>query len=550
MKFTTVPLDQAQGLILAHGLRLQGRAFKKGHVVSAADLPVLKSSGLERVTGVVLEANDVGEDKAAHLLAEAVIGPGVTMGPAFTGRCNLFAEPRGVVVVDKDRLDRINLIDEAITIGTVRPFDLVAPEQMVATVKIIPFAVPRAMLDACLAVAREGEPIIRVSALRPRTVGLIQTRLPGTKERVLDSTASVMQARLSALGCALDIERRCEHAPEAVSSAIAELRAQGSDLILIAGASATTDRQDTVPAGIAASGGRIDHFGMPVDPGNLLLLAHLSEIPVLGLPGCARSPKLNGFDWVLQRLIADVPVTRRDIMMMGAGGLLMEIPSRPLPRVEASPAPVRRDAQPARTSTARIAAVVLAAGQSRRMGGPNKLLVPFEGRPLVAHVVDALLRTKARPIVVVTGHQAGSVRDALAGRDVTFAHNPEFTEGMSTSVRVGLGALPSEIDGALVCLGDMPKTDPAVIEHLIAAFNPLEGRAIGVPTHKGKRGNPVLWASRFFPEIMHLAGDVGARHLIGEHADAIYELEIDDRSVVTDLDTPEAFAALGVAIPP
>ncbi|MBM3482966.1 MAG: 4-diphosphocytidyl-2C-methyl-D-erythritol kinase [Alphaproteobacteria bacterium] len=550
MKFTTMPLDQAQGLILAHGLRLQGRAFKKGHIISALDLPVLRAGGLERVTGVVLEADDIGEDKAAHLLAEAVIGPGVTQGPAFTGRCNLFAEGRGLAVVDKDRLDRINLVNEAITIGTVRPFDPVEPEQMVATVKIISFAVPRPMLDACLTVAREGGPIIRIAELRRRAVGLIQTRLPGTKERVLDSTAGVMRARLSALGCALDRERRCEHTPEAVSSTIGELRAQGCAMILIAGASATTDRQDTVPAGIVASGGTIDHFGMPVDPGNLLLLAHLDETPVLGLPGCARSPKLNGFDWVLQRMIADVPVTRRDIMMMGAGGLLMEIPSRPLPRGEASPAPARSDTPLARASAPRIAAIVLAAGQSRRMGGPNKLLVPFEGQPLVVRVVDALLRTKARPIVVVTGHQADAVRAALTGREVTFVHNAEFMEGMSTSVRVGLETLPREIDGALVCLGDMPKTDPAVIERLIATFNPLEGRAIGVPTHKGKRGNPVLWASRFFPEIMRLAGDVGARHLIGEHADLVYELEIADRSVVTDLDTPEAFAALGVAIPP
>jgi molybdenum cofactor cytidylyltransferase len=305
-----------------------------------------------------------------------------------------------------------------------------------------------------------------------------------------------------------------------------------------------------VPSGIVAAGGAIEHFGMPVDPGNLLLLAHHGAVPVLGLPGCARSPKLNGFDWVLQRLIADLPVTRHDIMTMGAGGLLMEIASRPLPRGEASPKPARAAAAAAaRAAPPRIAAVVLAAGRSRRMGGPNKLLVPFDGKPMVAWVVDALLRSKARPIIVVTGHQADAVRAVLAGREVSFVDNPDYFEGMSTSVSCGLAALPGDVDGVLVCLGDMPKTDPAVIDRLIEAFNPLEGRAIGVPTHGGKRGNPVLWGARYFPEIMRLTGDVGARHLIGEHGDAVYELESPDRSVVTDLDTPEAFAAHGVALP-
>jgi molybdenum cofactor cytidylyltransferase len=549
MRFAEVPLAEALGLILAHGLRLPGRAFKKGHVLSATDLGVLASAGLGTVTGVRLGPADAGEDEAARALAGAVAGEAVSLGPAFTGRCNLFAGARGLVVVDAARLDRINLVDEAITIGTLRPFELVEPEQMVATVKVIPFAVPRTLLERCLAVAREGGPIVRVAALRGRPVGLIQTRLPGARERVLDSTTAVIRARLSALGCELRAERRCAHEVGAVAAAIAALRAEGCAMILIAGASATTDRQDTVPAGIVAAGGAIEHFGMPVDPGNLLLLASLEGQPVLGLPGCARSPKLNGFDWVLQRLVADLEVSGRDLMLLGAGGLLMEIPSRPLPRVEASPAPARAEATATRAAPPRIAAVVLAAGQSRRMGGPNKLLVPFEGRALVARVVDALIRSRARPIVVVTGHQADEVRASLAGRDVRFVHNPDFQEGMSTSVRVGLEALPPEVDGALVCLGDMPKTDPAVIERLIAAFNPLEGRSIGVPTHKGKRGNPVLWAARFFPEIMRLSGDVGARHLIGEHADAVYELESADRSVVTDLDTPEAFAALGVALP-
>lgn len=550
MKFAEVPLESAVGLILAHSIRLPGRAYKKGHVLSDDDVALLKGAGLRSVTGATLEAEDVGEDDAALRLASALKGEAITLGKAFTGRCNLFAEERGLVIVDKERLDRINLVDEAITVGTLRPYDLVDAEAMVATVKVIPFAVPRALLERCIQIATEAAPVIRVARLRGRAVGLIQTRLPGLKEKVLDSTSAVIRARLAALGCELRTERRCAHEAPEVANAVRALLDEGCAMILIAGASATTDRSDTVPAGVLAAGGAIDHFGMPVDPGNLLLLAHHGKTPVLGLPGCARSPKLNGFDWVLQRLVADIQVSRHDIMTMGAGGLLMEIASRPLPRVEASPKPEKpKPTVVERSRPPRIAAIVLAAGQSRRMGGANKLLIPVDGEPLLARVVEAVLRSKARPVIVVTGHQAEAVRAALVARDVIIAHNPDYAEGMSTSVRVGLEALPQGIDGALICLGDMPRTDPAMLDRLIDAFNPLEGRAIGVPTYRGKRGNPVLWAARYFPELMRLAGDVGARHLIGDHAEAVYEIESQDRSVVVDLDTPEAFAAHGVALP-
>jgi molybdenum cofactor cytidylyltransferase len=204
---------------------------------------------------------------------------------------------------------------------------------------------------------------------------LIQTRLPGTKESVLDKTVAVTARRIDACGGRLVGEQRCAHAVDALA---ARIRAVSADLVLIAGASAITDRRDVLPAAIEAAGGVVEHFGMPVDPGNLLLLARLGDRPVLGLPGCARSPKLNGFDWVLQRLAAGLPVGRADIMAMGVGGLLMEIPTRPQPR----------DGTPARPGV--VAAIVLAAGQSRRMGPDNKLLALVDGRPIRVTEADCL----------------------------------------------------------------------------------------------------------------------------------------------------------------
>src|SRR5438045_4248312 len=384
MKFGEVPVAAAEGAILAQSLKLGATALKKGRVLARADLDAIAAAGLQRIVVARLEPGDLREDTAAARIAAAAAGSNITVANAFTGRANLFAETRGLLVFDRDRLDRLNLVDEAVTLGTLSPFAVVEPRQMVATVKIIPFAVPETAVAKASAFAAAGEPLLRVAAFLPRDIALIQTRLPGLKESILDKTRAVTEQRLAALGCRIVAEERCAHTVAELAPRIAAAAAQGADLVFVHGASVIVDRRDVIPEAVIAAGGQVDHFGMPVDPGNMLLLCHVGETPVLGLPGCARSPKVNGFDWVLERLVAGVPVGPREIMRMGAGGLLAELPSRPLPRAAASPAPNAKPPERAPPAGPRIAALLLAAGQSRRMGGPNKLLAEIDGRPQVA----------------------------------------------------------------------------------------------------------------------------------------------------------------------
>ena len=541
MQFGEVPVGAAEGAILVHSLRLGTTALKKGRVLSAADVEVIAGAGIEEITVVRLEPGDIREDAAADRIAITVAGEGIATAPAFTGRANLFAEQKGLLVFDRERLDRLNTIDEAVTLGTLPPYAVVEPRQMVATVKIIPFAVPEEAVAHCTQIAGDGGKLLRVVAFRSLSVGLIQTRLPGLKDSVLDKTRNVTQGRLDALGCTLALERRCAHksgdlAAE-ITAAIGEV-----DLLLIHGASAIVDRRDVIPAAIETAGGTIDHFGMPVDPGNLLLLGHVHEKPVLGLPGCARSPKVNGFDWVLERLVAGLPVGKREIMSMGAGGLLAEIPARGLKRAAAGAA---SDAKPVPKAPPgpRIAAILLAAGKSSRMGA-NKMLAEIDGRPMVARTAQRLLSSHARPIIAVLGNGADAVDAALGKLPVARVRNPEYADGLSTSLKCGLAALPDDVDGVIVCLGDMPLIAGRDLDRLIAAFNPLEGRAIIVPTRRGQRGNPILWSRQFFPEMTELSGDQGARRLVQEHADLVAEIEMDTDSVLTDIDTPEALAQL------
>jgi molybdenum cofactor cytidylyltransferase len=533
MKFGRVPLREAEGGISVHSIRKGALVLRKGTAIGKAEIAALEAADVPDLVVARLEPGDVSEDVAAAEIAAAVAGEGTRIDRAFTGRANLFAEIAGVLVVDKSAIDRLNLVDESITFATLPAYKPVVVGEMIATVKIIPFAVPRAARDAALAVARAATPLIRVAPYRIRKVGVVSTVLPGLAGKVIDKTLKVTEERLAPAGASVIAERRVPHEERALAKAMDEVLRQGAELVLVFGASAIADRRDVIPAAVELVGGRIEHFGMPVDPGNLLLVGDARGHPVLGAPGCARSPKENGFDWVLMRLLAGLEVPREAIAGMGVGGLLMEIVTRPQPREEPLVAGARS-----------VAAVVLAAGRSTRMGGPNKLIAEIGGKPLVRIAAEQALASRAKPVIVVTGHQCERVEAALAGLPVRLVHNPDFANGLGTSVRAGIAAVPASADGAVICLGDMPQVDAALIDRLIAAFDPEKGALVVVPTFDGQRGNPVLWSRRFFPDLVAIEGDIGARQVIGRYREAVLEVPVSGKAAFTDIDTPEALDGL------
>jgi molybdenum cofactor cytidylyltransferase len=537
VKFGKAPLAGAAGAVLGHTLRLpDGRVLKKGHRLTAPDLEALGRAGHAEVVCARLGPGDLGEDEAAGRLARAAAGGGVRAAEAATGRANLFATWPGLLVVDRAAVDAANALDESLTLATLPPLARVAAGDVVATVKVIPFAAEARAVEGCARALAAGGGALAVRPFRPCAAGLVLTRLPGVPEALLDRGAEAQRRRVERLGGAVAREVRCDHDEAALAAALASLAGEGRSPILVLGASAIADRSDVVPAAVERAGGRVVHFGMPVDPGNLLLLAAVGGSAVLGVPGCARSLKPSGFDWALERVAAGLPLGRAEIVAMGVGGLLVEGPARPQPRLGAPGVAGR--------APPRVGAIVLAAGLSRRMG-ENKLLAPLGGRALVAHAVDALAASRASPVFVVTGHEAGGVREALAGRPVRFAHNPDFAAGLSTSLRAGLAALAAEgVDGALVCLGDMPLVGPAHLDALVDAFEAEGGEAVCAPAFGRRRGNPVLWPARHFAEMMALGGDAGARALLDKYAGEVRHVAVADGAVHVDVDTPEALAAL------
>jgi molybdenum cofactor cytidylyltransferase len=530
MKFGPASPAEAIGGVTVHTLRHGSLVLKKGTTIGPAEVEALNKAGVAEVVVVRLEQGDVSEDVAAASIAQAVTGDGINVERAFTGRANLFAARAGVLVIDRAAVDRINGVDEAITFATLSAYKPVVEGEMVATVKLIPFGVEAKLRDAAVKAAGQGA--LRIAPYVIKRVGVVSTLLPGLAPKVVEKTLRVTSERLAPAGATIIAERRVPHDEAALAAAIKELLAQGAELVIVFGASAIADRRDVIPAAITEIGGAIEHFGMPVDPGNLLLIGSADGVPVLGAPGCARSPVENGFDWVLMRLLAGLKVTRAELTGMGVGGLLMEIVTRPQPRTK-----------PDIEGNRNVAAIILAAGRSTRMGGPNKLLAELGAKKLVRIAAEQVLASRASDVVVVTGHQADLVEKALAGLNVKFVRNPDFAGGLASSVKAGITAVPETADGAVICLGDMPLIDAHLIDRLIETFAPDRGNLIVVPAADGRRGNPVLWSRRFFKELMTLDGDIGARHLIAKHAEAVAEVPVEGNSAFLDIDTPQALEA-------
>lgn len=307
---------------MAHSLVAEGRRIRKGERLGPDDCACLSRSQIERVTIARLEPGDLGEDEAACRIALAGRGRGVKVTRASRGRCDLVALWDGLAVLDDSAIHDVNARSESIAVSTRMPFERVVAGQKVATCKVVPYALAAQSVGEACRIFEAADGAISVAPFRPRRVALLQTILPGIKGRTLAKTVANTDLRVRDLGGCLVAECGIAHEIDRIAEALQGLAREGAEIILVVGASAITDRDDDIPRAIVRIGGRIVRLGMPVDPGNLTLVAWLNGVHVLGFPGSFRSTCLHGCDWLLQRIFAGLPVDGPTIARMGVGGLL------------------------------------------------------------------------------------------------------------------------------------------------------------------------------------------------------------------------------------
>ncbi len=539
MKFGQFPIDDVTGLLLAHSLRLNDVELSKGHVLQPSDVSRIKSAGLKSVTAALLESDDIAEDEAAQMLARSVTTDHLRFSEAKTGRVNVYATLKGLFVADQTTINRFNGIDPAITFACLADRTRVSAGDMVGTFKIIPLAVSQSKVEEASTVMQAGA-AFAVRPFQRFAVSLVATELPRLKPSVMDKTARILSRRLAVCGNSLQREMRTTHDTEALSQTLREVSALPEDapkLIIVFGASAVIDEGDVIPQAIRDAGGTVLRVGMPVDPGNLLVLGLIDGTYVVGAPGCARSPMENGFDWILERILAGEKPDGYDIANMGVGGLLKEIRSRPMPR----------DSALERQDQMSIAIVLLAAGMSSRMGngGFHKLLSEFDGVPLLRRTAAVAVGSKASSVTVVLGHRKDELQTVLSGLTLSTVVNPDYASGMASSLATGFTTTEARnAEGIMVMLADMPGLTSTHLDQMIDAFAASGATAIVRAVSQGKPGNPVILPRSLHDAVLRLEGDVGARHLIETSGLPIINTDVGP-AAQTDVDTPDAIEAAG-----
>ena len=533
MKIKNLAPQDSIGVVLAQTYNLPGKIISKGTFVTNEVVGYFKTGNVKTILCAVPEEGDIHEDEAAEAISSAIDKNHIYADKASTGRVNFKSQSLCLVRYDRDFIKELNLVDESIAFSIVEHNQLLAEGDLIATLKIIPFFMQKKYVDRVIKILAKDE-LFKIHSLKKKEVILIQTCFEWQKKSIFTATSNVTKARLEALGCSLKKEKLINHDYDTLRAIIRSSVKNEPEILLVSGATAITDRSDYIPKAILSEGGEIIQYGLAVDPGNLLLIGKVGNTTVIGMPGCARSPKLNGFDWVLQLLMADIPINREELADMGAGGLLMEIASRPLPRALAKSVSKREK---------KVMGVILAAGNSTRMGKDNKLLKNVGDAPLIRNTAIEMLKSDLDTCSIVLGYQSDKVAAVIKDLDIRLILNPMWEEGQASSLRAAINTLDATYSDLLIMLGDLPGIKSSHINSIIEEHLLTDNRKskITIPSFKGQKGNPVIWGRSFFHDLSNLEGDVGGRTLFSEHPAAINILEMDDPWVVKDADTPEDF---------
>ncbi|PPR15226.1 MAG: Nicotine blue oxidoreductase [Alphaproteobacteria bacterium MarineAlpha9_Bin3] len=526
MYFGDIKVKDSLNCILAHTIKINNKTIKKGTVISKNVQNYFIENKIKTIVGAKLDKNDIHEDEAANKIANLFKNTSIAIEKAYTGRANILASRSGLLIINKDIINKFNMIHDDVTIATLNNNSTVKKGEMIATIKIISFSVKSFFIIKIQKLLCNK--VFNIKPYNHKKCALILTHYKKENLKLNSISIQRIEDRLSNLNSSLNHVSTCEHEATNISKLINNSLKKKLDLIMILGSSAIVDIRDKIPEAILLSKGKIIKFGMPVDPGNLLLIGKINQTYIIGLPGCARSSSLNGFDWVLEKIISETHIKKQDISNMGVGGLLKTLSLR---------AKVKHEPK-----NYNISSIILAAGQSNRMQNINKLLIKIKNKSMIQKIIESSLESMINNTVVVLGHDSENLLKLLNNKNITTIINKEYKNGQSSSLQAGISALPEDCDAAIILLADMPDITPSIINQLIVNYNPSENKSIIIPTYKNKRGNPVLIDREFFPDILLINGDKGAKDIIKANKKYIKEIPQKESFVLKDIDTKEDLA--------
>lgn len=531
MQFAEFPVYDAEGAELSVPVRTKDKTFEKGHVLTSSDIGILRYAGVKSIIGVKYAPVDIHPETASEILLKSLLGDHMRCTlPDKSGYSDIFADADGTLMYEPERLLRFNSHSENISLMMMSPYLPVFKGQLIGNLRIFGPALNATELNEAVAKVTGTGPLIKTAPYAFCRIGYIQTVLPHHVPERLDEKA--LDERFAVYGFHIAYHDICEHSPDRIEHAVRNAIDAKAEIVLVQSPVAPQSRDDIVPKAFKEASGDIDRLGWPLDEGLSIVIAHRDMVKLIGF--CETDVGRPGYER-LMRLLAtrSLPAPDQFPSLAQAGLSLDRMTMRITPEQMKNSAAVG-----AISDSSKIAIVILAAGQSARMIGANKLMESINGIPIIEIVVRNALRSKADFVTVVTGHEAIRIERRLANYDVKIIRNPDYVSGILGSVRMGLAVLPPDIAGAVVLPGDMPAFSDVYINKLIENFDPKAGRkAVCLPSYNGVRHNPVLWPRELFKAVKIVPEDAHWTPALLEHSDYIKELVLDDDYPLSDINT-------------
>ena len=530
MKIFEKNTHETFGYLLIHSVFLKDGRIRKGKIIDKDDISLMKKSGIEKVYVGEFGEDDISENSASSLIAKAIATNEFSISPTLSGKTNITSTSDGLIEIYEDNVKNLNNLSPNIAVSTLNNHDVIYRGDHIVSVKIISYSISSSDLDKIIKFLKKNK-IIKPKKFKSMRFGVIYTTAKNEKISLIEKAKKSLKSRISDYNSTIMEERVISHDYLTIKENIDQLKDHNINCILLFLSTSITDVNDIVPSVINDLGGEIKSFGMPIDPGNLTLSGKIAELNIIVAAGSARSDSLNGLDWHLNCIHANIEVTQEMVNSLGVGGLLKDIDFA---------VKRKRVSKAIDTKKSNIAAVVLCAGESKRMGIRNKLLLKVEGKSLIRRYIDNISKSNVSEIVIVTGHQSFEIEKELDGFDLKFIHNEKYKDGMSTSLNTGINSLSKNINAAIICLPDMPMIGIYEINKLIEYYNPKIGNEICVATYNDQRGNPVLWDRKYFEKLMQITGDKGGRYLLPKFIDKSVEVKLGE-AVTFDVDNESSF---------
>ncbi|MGD9638572.1 MAG: NTP transferase domain-containing protein [Alphaproteobacteria bacterium] len=536
MEFKDFPLHDALGVVTATCIALgEDNSIPAGKILDYTDVAMLKSAGYHFVCGAKIVSSDLLKNTAIVKLASAIAGNDTAYRIDDNGRCFIYAAKNGLANIDTERVERFNRSGQEVILATIPPFSQVSSGQMLAAVSLIPPAISEDNIEKYLKTTLGLGSIVNIAPYKPKKVYFIQSFLSQTNEDNEQAVLANIAARVASFGATVVEQSRCEHLKEEIYQALSNALASNAEIIIFSGAFANYHKDDVIVKVLEEASFEVDNFFVPNFPGENILIANYKKYKkIIVLPDNCNKADYSAIDLILRRVMADCSVTYDSLIKTGAGGLLTKEAWQPvaLDKIE-NLVKIEVD-----DNKEKIAVVILAAGKGARMMGDNKLLYELEdGKTIISNTVDAALKSKASPVVVVTGFEEDLITEELKDKDVIIIKNNDFTSGVSTSIKTGLEVLNQAINGAVILPGDMPFVTPEQINRLIEKFDPLDKKAVCVSTSKKVKSNPILWARSLFSVAKIVPENAHLHPVLVEHYDYLCEVPFASDDEALDVNT-------------